>query len=126
MMELPVVIYFTVYNILGHCYRNKGLSLAIIKKLSKDMYLSFLSLSPLQIRTRTRSSYTTNSGMIRNFAFYMVRNSGRQLPRNKIIWLDARIIFKLNRLQSAFIITLIVMTNKKQLNKKLNNQLVKK
>ena len=90
------------------------------------MYLSFLSLSPLQIRTRTRSSYTTNSGMIRNFAFYMVRNSGRQLPRNKIIWLDARIIFKLNRLQSAFIITLIVMTNKKQLNKKLNNQLVKK
>ena len=84
------------------------------------MYLSFLSLSPLQIRTRTRSSYTTNSGMIRNFTFYMVRNSGRQLPINKIMWLDARIIFKLNRLQSAFIITLIVMTNKKQLN---NNQI---
>ncbi len=54
----------------------------------------------------------------------MVRNSGRQLPSsNKIIWLDARIIFKLNRLQSVFMFTLIVII-KRNLPKKLNNQLV--
>ncbi len=34
------------------------------------MNLSFSSFSPLQIQTRTRSSYTTNSGMKRNFAFF--------------------------------------------------------
>ena len=118
MMELPVVIYFTAYNILGHCYHNKGLSLAIIKKLSKDTYLSFSSLSPLQIQTRTRSTCTTSSGLIKKFLtlFSMVRNSSRQLPSNKIIWFNARIIFKLNRLLSVFMFTFIVMMNKKQLN----------
>lgn len=117
MMELPVVIYIIAYNILRHCYRNKGLSLAIIKKLSKDTYLSFSSLSPLQIRTRTRSTCTTSSGLIKkNPLFSMVRNSSRQLPSNKIIWFNARIIFKLNRLQSVFMFTFIVMMNKKQLN----------
>ena len=118
MMELPVVKYIIAYNILRHCYRNKGLSLAIIKKLSKDMHLSFLSLSPLQIRTRTRSICTTSSGLIKKILtlFSMVRNSSRQLPSNKIIWFNARIIFKLNRLQSVFMFTFIVMMNKKQLN----------
>ena len=118
MMELPVVIYFIAYNIIRHCSRNKGLSLAVIKKLSKDTYLSFSSLSPLQIRTRTRSTCTTSSGLIKKFLtlFSMVRNSSRQLPSNKIIWFNARIIFKLNRLLSVFMFTFIVMMNKKQLN----------
>ncbi len=35
MMELPVVMYIIAYNIIRHCYRNKGLSLAVIKNYLK-------------------------------------------------------------------------------------------
>ena len=55
----------------------------------------------------------------------MVRNSSRQLPSNKIIWLNARIIFKLNRLQSVFMFTFIFMMNKKQLTQQSTFQKVR-